>query len=156
MSEQKENLRKAEASLQDAEKRLAMVKKWQPMFKQAVMEYHGSIQRLKDLAAGDIPRAVSLLSRMIDALEAYLRVALPTGVGPETAAAPAGTAAASMVVVQLASVATAVLDEDEAARKAEAVSQADKPQLAPGSVSEENDERSGAVKSAAGSEPVAD
>ena len=30
MSEQKENLRKAEASLQDAEKRLTMVRKWQP------------------------------------------------------------------------------------------------------------------------------
>ena len=41
MSEQKENLRKAEASLQDAEKRLAAVRKWQPLFKQAVLEYHG-------------------------------------------------------------------------------------------------------------------
>ena len=30
MSEQKDALRKAEASLQDAEKRLAMVRKWQP------------------------------------------------------------------------------------------------------------------------------
>ena len=52
MSEQKENLRKAEASLQDAEKRLAAVKKWQPLFKQAVLEYHASVQRIKDLAAG--------------------------------------------------------------------------------------------------------
>ena len=79
MSEQKENLRKAEASLQDAEKRLAAVKKWQPLFKQAVLEYHASVQRIKDLAAGDIPRAVNLLSRMIDSLEAYLRVAPPSG-----------------------------------------------------------------------------
>ena len=70
MSEQKENLRKAEASLQDAEKRLAMVRKWQPLFKQAVLEYHASVQRLKDLSAGDVPRAVNLLTRLIDALEA--------------------------------------------------------------------------------------
>src|SRR5262245_45050670 len=39
MSEQKENLRRAELSLQDAEKRLAMVRKWQPIFKHAVLEY---------------------------------------------------------------------------------------------------------------------
>ena len=81
MSEQKETLRKAEASLQDAEKRLAMVRKWQPLFRQAVLEYHGSIQRMKDLAAGDVPRAVNLLTRIIDALEAYLRVAPPSGLG---------------------------------------------------------------------------
>ena len=72
MSEQKEALRKAEASLQDAEKRLALVRKWQPAFKHAVLEYHASVQRLKDLAAGDVPSAVNLLTRIIDALEAYL------------------------------------------------------------------------------------
>ena len=79
MSEQKENLRKAEVSLQDAEKRLAAVKKWQPLFKQAVLEYHASIQRIKDLSASDVPRAVNVLTRMIDSLESYLRVAPPSG-----------------------------------------------------------------------------
>ena len=56
MSEQKENLRKAEANLQDAEKRLAAVKKWQPLFKHAVLEYQASVQRIKDIAAADVPR----------------------------------------------------------------------------------------------------
>ena len=64
MSEQKEALRKAEASLQDAEKRLVMVRKWQPMLRHAVLEYHASVQRLKDLAAGDVPSAVNLLTRI--------------------------------------------------------------------------------------------
>jgi hypothetical protein len=82
MSEQKENLRRAEASLQDAEKRLTMVRKWQPVLQHAVLEYHASIQRLKDLAA-ELPTAVNLLSRLIDALEAYLRVQPPSGVGPD-------------------------------------------------------------------------
>ena len=63
MSEPMEILRKAEASLQEAEKRLTMVRKWQPLFQQAVLEYHGSIQRIKELAAADVPRAVNLLSR---------------------------------------------------------------------------------------------
>ena len=81
MSEPVENLRRAEASLADAEKRLINVRKWQTLFNQAVLEYHGSVQRLKDLAASDIPRAVNALVRMIDALEAYLQVAPPSGLG---------------------------------------------------------------------------
>jgi hypothetical protein len=109
MSEQKENLRKAEASLQDAEKRLAMVRKWQPLFKQAVLEYHASIQRLKDCSAGDIPRAVNLMTRIIDALEAYLRVAPPSGLGLEPGNG-AARAPASFV-----SIATEILDADAAA-----------------------------------------
>ena len=50
----------------------------QPAFKQAALEYHGSIQRLKSLASNDIPSAVNLLTRIIDSLEAYLRVAPPS------------------------------------------------------------------------------
>ena len=81
LSEPMEILRRAEASLQDAEKRLLQVRKWQPLFHQAVLEYHGSIQRIKDLAASDVPRALTALTRMIDALEAYLRVTPPPGLG---------------------------------------------------------------------------
>jgi hypothetical protein len=120
MSEQKENLRKAEASLQDAEKRLAAVKKWQPLFKQAVLEYHASIQRIKDLAAGDVPRAVNLLSRMIDSLEAYLRVT-PTS-GLETLPASGAGTGTSMAIpsAQVDTVAVKALDEAEAAAALEA------------------------------------
>jgi hypothetical protein len=103
MSEQMENLRRAEASLQDAEKRLTMVRKWQPILQQAVLEYHGSIQRLKDLAAADVPGAVNLLTRLIDALEAYLSVQPPAGGGPST---PAGRAAP-----ELEAIATRILAE---------------------------------------------
>ena len=82
MTEQKENLRRAEASLQEAERRSAMVRKWQPMLQQAILESQASTRRLKDLTAGDIPRAVALLDRLIDALEAYLRVAVPSASAP--------------------------------------------------------------------------
>jgi hypothetical protein len=110
MSEQKENLRRAEVSLQDAEKRLAMVRKWQPMLQHAVLEYHASVQRLKDLSAADVPSAVNLLSRLIDALEAYLRVEVPSGVGPE--------AATSRATPELESIATRILDEPAAVGEA--------------------------------------
>jgi hypothetical protein len=109
MSEQKENLRKAEASLQDAEKRLTMVRKWQPLYKQAVLEYHASIQRLKDLSAGDVPRAVNLLTRIIDALESYLSVTPPSGLGLESG--QSGSRAPASFV----SIATEILDADAAA-----------------------------------------
>jgi hypothetical protein len=103
MSEQKEDLRKAEASLQDAEKRLTMVRKWQPRLQHAVLEYHASVQRLKDLAGADLPAAVDLLSRLIDALEAYLRVQPPSGTGLESGPVRA--------TAELESIATRILDE---------------------------------------------
>jgi hypothetical protein len=113
MSEQKENLRKAEASLQDAEKRLTLVRKWQPAFKHAVLEYHASVQRIKDLAAGDVPSAVNLLTRIIDSLEAYLRVAPPMGASPGASTLDRAPAHALLV-----SIATTILDESAAAEAA--------------------------------------
>jgi hypothetical protein len=156
MSEQKENLRKAEASLQEAEKRLAMVKKWQPLIKQAVLEYHASVQRLKDLAGGDVPRAVNVLSRMIDALEAYLRVALPAGLGPDVSATSAGVAATTMAAAELASIATKALDEEEAAAKAEALAHAETPKVAQAPTPDEDGEPHRIDEGAAASEPLRD
>jgi hypothetical protein len=126
MSEQKDNLRKAEASLQDAEKRLAAVKKWQPLFKHAVLEYHASVQRIKDISAGDVPRAVNLLSRMIDSLEAYLRVTPPSGLEmrPDQGPGGAGTTMA-IPTAKIDSVAVEALDEAEVAAALEAKAKAD-------------------------------
>jgi hypothetical protein len=116
MSEQKEALRKAEASLQDAEKRLVMVRKWQPTLRHAVLEYHASVQRLKDMAAGEAPSGVNLLTRIIDALEAYLQVAPPSG--PSISAEM--PAAMSPAPAQFVSIATTVMDQSAAIEEAEA------------------------------------
>ncbi len=80
-SEQKELLAKAEASLRDAEARAAMVKKWEPALQLAILEYRGTTRRIASLASSDALRAVALLERMVDALEAYLRVTAPSGRG---------------------------------------------------------------------------
>jgi hypothetical protein len=116
MSEQKDALRKAEASLQDAEKRLVLVRKWQPLLRHAVLEYHASVQRLKDIAAGDVLSGVNLLTRIVDALEAYLQVAPPSGLG----LAGASSSDRAPASAQLVSIATTVLDDGEAAFAAEA------------------------------------
>jgi hypothetical protein len=111
MSEQKENLRRAEAAVMEAEKKLALVRKWQPILQQAALEYHGKVQRLKDLSAGDVPAAVNLLTRLIDALESYLRLAPPPGGGAgETAVGPSSTRP-SIAAGVFSTIATKVMDE---------------------------------------------
>jgi len=107
-SEQKELLRKAEASLRDAEIRANLVKKWEPALQQAILEYHGSTRRISDLASGDVPRALIVLERMIEALEAYLRVAPPSG---------------HAVRAALDSIANTMLPEDSAAESEPAAEQ---------------------------------
>ena len=84
-----------------------MVRKWQPTLRHAVLEYHASVQRLKDTAAGDVPSGVNLLTRIIDALEAYLQVAPPSGPGLGGEA----TSARITAPAQFVSIATTVMDE---------------------------------------------
>jgi hypothetical protein len=111
MSEPMEILRRAEASLQDAEKRLILVRKWQTLFNQAVLEYHGSAQRLKDLAASDVPRAVNALVRIIEALEAYLQVAPPSELGQDSATR-SGTPSVVAASAEFEKIAAHVLDAE--------------------------------------------
>jgi hypothetical protein len=111
MSEPMEKLRHAEAALADAEKRLGLVRKWQPILQQAALEYRASTRRINDLAAGDVPRAVNLLGRLIDALEAYLRVA------PQSTASIATTGAEGALMAQplpaeFEAMANTMLDEE--------------------------------------------
>lgn len=103
LAEPKERLRLAEAALQDAEKRLILTRKWQPALHQAVIEYHGAVQRLKDAATADVPRAMALLTRIVEALEAYLRVQPPDG----------GGESASRASAAMESIARETIDRDE-------------------------------------------
>lgn len=113
LAEPKERLRQAEAALQDAEKRLLAVRKWQPALQQAALEYHASVQRLKDLAAADVPRAMGLLARIVEALEAYLLVQPPEG-APSTTTATAGSGVARLAPAFQA-VAREILEKGEPA-----------------------------------------
>jgi len=96
-SEQKEILRAAEARLREAESKVVLVRKWEPILAQAVLEFHASTRRIGDLAGGDVPRAMAALGRMIDALEAYLREPPP---------------GADLAMTALPAIAAAVLAED--------------------------------------------
>ncbi len=78
MSEQKEAFRVAEARLREAEAKVIVVKKWEPALQQMALEYRATIRRIKAIASGDAPRAMALLQRLIDTLEAYLAIPVPT------------------------------------------------------------------------------
>jgi hypothetical protein len=116
LAEPMENLRRAEAGLQDAEKRLELSRKWQPRLQQAALEYQASTRRLKDIAAGEIPRAVGLLARIIDALEAYLSVAPPR---PDAAAAHAESSI-TLAPVEFETIAVEMLDKEPTPKPADA------------------------------------
>jgi len=109
MSEQKELLRKAEAGLREAEMKVALIKKWEPALQLAVLELHASVRRIGDLSGTDVPRASMLLSRLVDALEAYIREAAPAGLAADGTRAMDAIAAA--VVAE-----EAVRDEAEATK----------------------------------------
>lgn len=112
MSEQKEKLRNAEARLQDAERRVILVKKWERELQQAVFEYRGASQRISSLAGGDVPRALAVLERMIAALESYLNVSTPAG--SESPYSSSGTETGMGTGTPVGAVVEPVMAEDEA------------------------------------------
>lgn len=117
MSEQVENLKRAEASLADAERRLGLTRKWQFQLHHAVLEYQASIRRIKSLAAGDVPSAVNLLTRLIDSLEAYLHTsmgAMSSTLSP-TVSTSATNSPPSLAPAPFEAIATRMLDEEPAA-----------------------------------------
>jgi len=93
-TEQKENLRAAVRRLEEAEHKVALVKKWVPILEHAISEYHSAAQPLGDRLTGALVNSMTLLDRMVASLESYLAVAPPTTPAfPEPSAGPSGSAA---------------------------------------------------------------
>jgi len=92
-SDQKEALRIAERRLLEAEQKVANVRKWGPLLQHAIAEYQGQGRPLGDLIGGDLQRALALLGRMVDALDAYTSIAPPPGAGPASTPADATSTA---------------------------------------------------------------
>lgn len=89
-TEQKENLRAAVRRLEEAERKVVLVKKWIPILEHAISEYHSAAQPLGDRLTGALVNSMTLLDRMVASLEAYLAVAPPpTPAFPEPSAGPA-------------------------------------------------------------------
>ncbi len=77
-SEQREIVREAKEKLEFAQKKLERVKAWVQPLQQAIMEYRSAARPLADMIDGDVERGLSLLDRVIRALEQYAGESIPT------------------------------------------------------------------------------
>ena len=78
-TDQKVALKKAQLRLEEAEQKIKAVKKWSRILEEEVGEYRGPAQELGNVVAGELPKAVAELNRMLLALEAYMSVKAPPG-----------------------------------------------------------------------------
>jgi hypothetical protein len=83
-TEQKEALREAERRLRVAEEKVAMVKKLIPMFHHAQAEYTSHSTPLADHLAGGSEKSIATLEKMVQSLEEYLALSVPSSPRPQT------------------------------------------------------------------------
>jgi hypothetical protein len=70
-TDQKVALEKAKKRLDQAREKVEVVKRWGQIVEQEVGDYRGPAQQLTTMIDGDLPRAMALLARKIQALEEY-------------------------------------------------------------------------------------
>jgi hypothetical protein len=75
--EEKKALERAKRREQNAESKVEAIPHWVIKIERAVNEYRGSRSQLAGWLEGDYPRAAAALNRMIQDLEAYVRLAAP-------------------------------------------------------------------------------
>ena len=75
---------KAQAALDEADEKLRRVKKWAIALEREFMLFKAGCSQVSTAIAGDLPAAMGRMDKMIDSLEAYVRLTAPTdkGVSP--------------------------------------------------------------------------
>lgn len=101
-TDQKVALKKAQLRLEEAEQKIKAVKKWSRVLEEEVGEYRGPAQELGNVIAGELPKAVADLNRMLLALEAYMSVKAPPGAAASMAVGnePSGVQSAAPSAAQ--------------------------------------------------------
>ncbi len=82
--QEKKVLDAAKKRLRDAEDKLAAVRRWIPVVRQAVVEYRMKVEPLGSALSGDLPAAMGFLDASVRRLEEYLSIAPPSGGVVET------------------------------------------------------------------------
>lgn len=107
-ADQKEALRTAIRRQQEAEEKVARIKRWIPVLEHAISEYHSTSQPLGDRLSGSLVNSLTLLERTIGSLDAYLNTAPPsapvlpptTGPGAPASAASGGASSGTAAAVE--------------------------------------------------------
>jgi hypothetical protein len=68
-------LRKAQARLEYAEDKVEKCRRWEPAIRRAADDYEGPARQLAGVLEADVPKALSLLERLVIALEEYVAIA---------------------------------------------------------------------------------
>lgn len=76
--EQKKAVAVAEARLAEAQEKLKNVQRWSRLLEREGAEYKGLAQQLSTALEADLPRAIALLGRLSESVEAYLAVQPPS------------------------------------------------------------------------------
>ncbi|HEY2841950.1 MAG TPA: hypothetical protein VGJ26_22515 [Pirellulales bacterium] len=95
--QEKKALELAKRRLEEAQEKLAAVRRWIPPVRQAVLEYRMRAEPLASALLGDVPKAVLLLQRLTAQLASYLELSAPNAaveIGTATTTSPAEIAPA--------------------------------------------------------------
>ena len=82
-AEEKKQVELAKRRLENAEKKVEMVRYWARAAQVAIDEFQGPVQQLNGMLDGDIPHAIALLERMSRALEVYANGQIPAAISWE-------------------------------------------------------------------------
>lgn len=77
VTEEEKAYRKARMRHEEAEQRVAKLRRWAPILQHAVTEYEGPARQLATFLEVNLEKCVAQLERGIDALEEYVRVGTP-------------------------------------------------------------------------------
>ncbi len=88
---QRKAVDKAQRLLDEAETKIANVKRWSRLLEREVVLYKGHCQKLGRAVEGDLPRALIKLDKMVVALEKYVSIRGPASDRPTAAPKEAGS-----------------------------------------------------------------
>lgn len=74
---ERRNVERAQAAYDEAETKLANIRKWRRVLEREQVLYRGECQSLGRAVEGDVPHALRKLDRMVEALERYVRLPVP-------------------------------------------------------------------------------
>ena len=94
VSQEKEALRLCKQRMEEAERKLATIRRWVPQLQHAFSEFRGRTRPLADAASVDIGRMLAMLDRMIASLEGYVSTPPPRTTSDAPVGGPSGPPAA--------------------------------------------------------------
>ncbi len=79
---ERKNVQKAEALVQEAEQKIANVKRWKAVLERELMLFRAQCSQVSGVVSADVPATIARMDKMISSLEAYISIAAPTGRAP--------------------------------------------------------------------------